>query len=300
MSVVSMTRVSAILVVGLFPRPEFAQAILQKQIADIAADARGKVSVACSLSGTSLNCDLNPHAHPPMQSVFKTPLALTALHRIEQGKLSLDQPIRFRASDRILPHVYSPLQDKYPAAEVDVPLRELLRLAVSESDNVAADVVLRTIGRPSVVDSYMKSIGIQGFHLQDNEAAMHRDVMVQYRDWFEPAGAVQLLRRLAEHPPLSPEHAALLLGWMRDTSRGPRRIKARLPTGTEVMHKPGSSGTDDGLTHAWNDIGLIALPDGRRLAIAVFITDSTADEATRDAVIARIAKAAYDAAMEIK
>jgi beta-lactamase class A len=48
------------------------------------------------------------------------------------------------------------------------------------------------------------------------------------------------------------------------------------------------------VTYATNDIGLIMLPDGRRLAIAVFITDSTADEATRDAVIARIAKAAYD------
>lgn len=60
------------------------------------------------------------------------------------------------------------------------------------------------------------------------------------------------------------------------------------------MHKPGSSGTADGFTAAWNDIGLIQLPDGRYLAIAIFITDSTADEATRDDVIARIAKTVYD------
>jgi beta-lactamase class A len=40
------------------------------------------------------------------------------------------------------------------------------------------------------------------------------------------------------------------------------------------------------------------LPDGRKLAIAVFITDSTADETTRKAVIARIGKAAYDAALK--
>ena len=36
--------------------------------------------------------------------------------------------------------------------------------------------------------------------------------------------------------------------------------------------------------------------DGRRLAIAVFITGSRADQATREEVIARIARAAYDAA----
>jgi beta-lactamase class A len=55
---------------------------------------------------------------------------------------------------------------------------------------------------------------------------------------------------------------------------------------------------DNGVAHATNDIGLITLPDGRRLAIAVFVTDSTADEATREKVIARIARAAYDAAIQ--
>src|SRR5882724_5343992 len=62
---------------------------LRQTIREIAADAHGKVSVACSLPGSSLNCDLNPHVHPPMQSVFKLPLALTILHQIEQGTLSL-------------------------------------------------------------------------------------------------------------------------------------------------------------------------------------------------------------------
>jgi hypothetical protein len=56
---------------------------------------------------------------------------------------------------------------------------------------------------------------------------------------------------------------------MRDTPRADQRIKGRLPAGAIVMHKPGTSDTDHGLTAATNDIGLIALPDGRRLAIAV-------------------------------
>jgi len=280
----------------LLPAREIAQIALQKQIATIAAEAQGKVSVACSLPGLSIDCDLNPHAHPPMQSVFKTPLALTALHQIEQGKWALAQPIRFRATDRILPRTVSPLQDKYPAADVNVPLGELLRLAVSESDNAAADVILRTIGGPQAVNTYLKSLGIRGFHLQDDEAAVNQNPALQYRNWFEPAGAVQLLRRLADNPPVNQEHAALLLGWMQNTSRGPGRIQGLLPAGTIVVHKPGSSGTRRGLTAAWNDIGLITLPHGRRLAIAIFVTDSIADEATRNSVIARIAQAAYDAA----
>ena len=148
-----------------------AQSPLERQIANIAAETDGRVAVACALPGSSIRCDLNAHAHPPMQSVFKAPLALTALHLIEQGSLLLDQKVRFRASDRI-PHAYSPLQDKYSEAEVDIPLRELLRLAVSLSDNVAADMVLRAIGGPAVLNDYVHGLGISGFHIEDNEAAL--------------------------------------------------------------------------------------------------------------------------------
>jgi beta-lactamase class A len=287
-----------ILLFALFASSASAQTTLQQEIAAIAAGARGKVYVACLLPGSTLNCDLNPHGHPPMQSVFKFPLALTTLHLIEFGTLSLDRPVRFLPSDRILPHTYSPLQDKYPEANVDIPLRELLRLAVSLSDNTAADLVLRIIGGPAVVDAYVSSLAGGGFHLQDNEHDLHRDIQVQYRNWFEPASAVKLLRRISDDSPLTPEHTALLLGWMKDSPTGPHRIKGELPSGTVVMHKTGTAASDRGVINATNDVGLITLPDGRRLAIAVFVTDSSADEAARDAVIARIAKAAYDAALE--
>jgi beta-lactamase class A len=275
----------------------FAQQPLRQQIRAIASEAHGKVSVACSLPGTALNCDLNPHAHPPMQSVFKLPLVLTVLHQIEQGQFSLDQPLRFRPEDRILPHVYSPLQDQYPDAGVDVPLRELLRLTVSLSDNVAADILLRLLGGPEPVNTYIAGLGVRGFHLRDTEAVLHHDLKAQYRNWFEPAGAVQLLRRISDNSPLTSEHTQLLLAWM--TPPDPtKRLEGDLPAGTRVAHKSGSSDVVGGVASATNDIGLIALPDGRRIAIAVFVTDSTADGATREEVIARIARAAYDASLQ--
>jgi beta-lactamase class A len=270
---------------------------LRQQIQAIAREAHGKVSVACSLPGSALNCDLDPNAQPPMQSVFKLPLALTVLHQIEQGTFSLDQPVRFLPQDRILPHVYSPLQDQYPDAGVDIPLRELLRLSVSLSDNVAADILLRLVNGPTTVNTYIAALRISGFHLQDSEAVLHHEVPAQYRNWFAPAGAVQLLRTISDNSPLTPEHTDLLVGWMTPALRT-KRLEANLPAGTRVAHKAGTSDVDHGLAHATNDIGLIPLPDGRRIAIAVFVTDSTADEATREQVIARIARAAYDAGLQ--
>jgi beta-lactamase class A len=107
-----------------------------------------------------------------------------------------------------------------------------------------------------------------------------------------------LLRRISDDSPLTPEHTQLLLEWMKDSPTGPHRIKGELPSGTIVMHKTGTSDSANGLTYATNDAGLIILPDGRRLAIPIFVTDSAADDETRERVIARIARAAYDAAVE--
>jgi beta-lactamase class A len=285
-----------VLLLVFFAGSAVAQEPLRQQIRSVAAEAHGKVSVACSLRDSSLNCDLDPTAHPPMQSVFKLPLALTILHQVEQGKFSLDQPIRFLPEDLILPKPYSPLQDKYPNAGVDVPLRTLLQMTVSLSDNTAADILLRLAGGTKVVNEYIASLGITGFHLEDTERALHREVGLQYRNWFEPQGAVQLLRRISDHSPLTGDHTELLLGWMRPEVPT-KRLQGDLPKGTSVAHKSGTSDVDNGVAHATNDIGLIAMPDGRQLAVAVFVTDSTADAATREKVIAEIGRAAYDAGM---
>jgi beta-lactamase class A len=276
-----------------------AQQTLTEQIGAIATDAHGKVSVACSLPGTALNCDLNPHARPPMQSVFKLPLALTILHLVEQGRFSLDQQVRFRPEDAVLPRIYSPLQDQYPNGGVDVPLRELLRLTVLLSDNVAADILLRISGGPEVVNNYIATLGVKGFQLRDNEAVVQKEVPAQYRNWFEPAAAVQLLRRISDNSPLTREHTDQLLAWMIPPDRT-NRLEGDLPSGVRVAHKSGTSKVDNGLAHATNDIGLIPLPDGRKIAIAVFVTDSTADQATREKVIARIGRAVYDSGLSAR
>lgn len=285
-----------------------AQTALQTEVAAIARDARGTVSAACLLPGTALNCDLHPHNHPPMQSMFKYPLALTVLHLAEEGKLlpgqkpgelmdaTLDRAVRFLPEDRI-PHTYSPLQDRYPEANVDVSLRELIQLAAGESDNAATEVLLRIIGGPAVVQAYLRSLGLAGFQLQDGEKGLNRDPKAQYRNWMEPAAAVQLLQRLAADPPLSPAANAFLVRTLTASKTGPNRLRAGLPPGTPLAHKTGTSGEQGDVAPATNDIGLVTLPDGRKLAVAVFVTDSRADEATRDRVIARIGRATYEAAV---
>ncbi len=243
---------------------------------------------------------------------FKLPLALAVLHLADTGKLlpsqrpgesmsnTLDRTVRFLPED-LIPHAYSPLQDRYPEANVDVSLRELIELAVGQSDNAASDMLLRIVGSHAVVQGYVRSLGITGFQLEDGEQGLYRDPTAQYRNWIEPAAAVQLLERLTTNPPLSSEANDFLVRVLTaSTTGGPNRFRAGLPTGTVLAHKTGTSGEHDGKAEATNDIGLITLPDGRRLAVAVFtVTDPPASKATRDSVIARIGRAAYDEALRL-
>jgi len=276
--------------------PASAGSGLQAKIAADAAKARGRVGVACSLPGVILDCNYNADARLPMQSVYKFPIAMAVLDAVERGKLPLDGEVQFLPTDLISPGQGSPLRDAHPRANVNVKIRELLRLAVSESDGVASDILLRVLGGPKVADEYVRSLGIEGIYIRDSEKTLGRDVKAQYRNFAEPAAMVALLRKLADHSPLTAEHTKLLEQWMTESPTGPKRLKGLLPAGTVVTHKTGTSGQDAGITHATNDVGLITLPDGRRLAVAVFVTDSPESQAAREGVIAQIAKEIWDAA----
>lgn len=286
----------------------FAQNSLRTQVAAIAKDADGTVGVSCELPGTKLNCDLNAHNHAPMQSMYKLPLALTALHLAEMGKLLpdqrpgestdviLDRKVRFLPTD-IIPNSYSPLTDRYPKANVDLTLREVIQLAVGVSDNGAEEILVRLVGGPLAVEKYMHSLGIHAIQVRYSERDLDRDENLQYQDWIEPAAAVDLLELLVKNPPVSPAMNAFLLKTMADSQTGQDQLRAGLPPGTTLAHKTGHSGTHGGVTAATNDIGLVTLPDGRKLAIAVFVTDSRANETTRQRVMARIAQAVYKEAL---
>jgi beta-lactamase class A PER len=47
------------------------------------------------------------------------------------------------------------------------------------------------------------------------------------------------------------------------------------------------------MTAATNDIGVLLLPDGRPLLVAVLVKDSAEPAAVNEAIIARIAQVAY-------
>jgi beta-lactamase class A len=166
-----------------------------------------------------------------------------------------------------------------------------------ESDGTASDVLVRVLGGANEIQSYLTQIGIQDMKVVNTEKELGQDWQTQYQNWATPVEAVKLLRSIRDKWVLDTGQELkqqLLISFMLDSVTGPHRLRGLLPKDTSAAHKTGTSGTRDGITAATNDIGIIDLPNGKHFAIAVFVSDSPADEKTREAVIARIAKAAWN------
>jgi beta-lactamase class A len=267
---------------------------LRGQIEEISRAAQGRVGAAVTVLESGESVAVRGDEHFPMQSVYKLPIAMAVLRAVDGGALALDRKIMVQAAYLVPAKVYSPLRDRYPHGGVELSVRELLRQAVEVSDGTASDVLLRLAGGGESVTRFLRGLGVTGMTVATSEAEMAQGDDVQYRNWASPLAAIRLLRAVQEGQGLSPSSRALLLEFMTASVPGTRRIRGLLPAGTLVAHKTGTSGTAGGLTRATNDVGIVRLPDARHLAVAVFVADSKADEVTREAVIARIARAAWD------
>ncbi len=278
---------------------------LEKQIAEIAAAARGRVGVAAVVLETGEAAFLNADGHYPMQSVSKLPIAMAVMDLVRLGKLDLDEQIGVTKEDMVREGMRSPLRDKNPNGG-EYTIRELIRLSLVESDGTASDVLMRVAGGASEIQTYLTQIGIRDMKVVNTEKEIGKDWQTQYENWATPTASVELLRGLdaairfeagksgADDGYLESTPVGLVNRFLVESNPGQNRLKGLLPQNVFVAHKTGTGGTRNGITGATNDIGIINSPNGKRLAIAVFVSDSPADEKTREAVIAKIAKACWD------
>ena len=263
---------------------------LHARIEQISRAAQGRVGMTATVLETGESVSLNGNQRFPMRSVYKFPIAMAVLAQVDQGKLKLDQQIRVEASDIVQG---SRILDRNSLG-VELSLTELLKYMVSESDNTACDVLLRLVSGPKIVTQYLRGLSVNDIASANTEKELGQDTAVQYRNYATPDAIVVLLRTFHEGQGLSKSSQALLRRLMTETSTGLNRIKGLLPEGTVVAHKTGTSSTVNKVTAATNDVGLVTLPNSRHLAISVFVSDSMADDTTREEVIAKVARAAWD------
>lgn len=304
--------------------PRLDMALLDREVGAIAERARpGVLGVGLMNLESGETWLFNGDLRFPMQSVFKAPLGAAVLAEVDAGRVGLEQVVTIEERDISPDH--SPIADAWPQRR-DYTVRELLAAAVGGSDNTAADVLMKLIGGPGAVTSWLndhhvseiridryerelqpQSVGLGSFRIawkggQAFEAAMdgvpppmRRAAMNAYladaRDTATPRGLLTFFYVLEEEKLLSPASRALLMKIMTETQSGAARLKAGFPPGSILAHKTGAARTDLGVSSATNDIGVVTLPDGRRYAVAVFLKAATLGAPEREKIHADVARA---------
>ena len=271
------------------------KAELKKEISKITEGK--KATVAVSVLGIDFPFQYNNNNAEkklPMQSVFKYHIALAVLDLVDQGKLSLDQKVFIKKSE-LLPNTWSPIREKNPEGNFEMPISELIEYSVAMSDNVGCDVLLRLIGGPKVVHDFLISKGAKDTQIVYNEEIMQSAWKNQYENYTTMKSATKLLKDFYKGKILSKKSTEFLLAVMYRTSTGLNKIVEQLPKYAKVAHKTGSSGKNDaGLTGAENDIAIITLPNGKTYAIAIFVSDSTESYDVNCKMISDISKVVFE------
>jgi beta-lactamase class A/beta-lactamase class A VEB len=271
--------------------------VLRSKIEQIITDKNAVVGVSIIGNNGKDSVSLNGDWRFPMQSVFKFHIALAVLAEVDNGNLSLDQKIVISKDDLLPEDFWSPLRDENPNGG-SFTIEKLIQYSVSQSDNIACDVLIRLIGTPKKVEEYFKKNNIQDIQITYNEKDMQAKWENMFQNWTTPKAATETLKKFYENKNNLLSKSSYDFFWKtnKETTTGANRIKGQLPEGTIVAHKTGWSGTnkETGITAAVNNIGIVFLPNGEYFIISVFVTESKENFETNEKIISDIAKATYD------
>ena len=271
--------------------PLFTDSLRDRIVERIAASQGATVSVVyvdLQTGGTlSIAADSVFHA----ASTMKIPVMIEVLRRAQQGAFSLDQGIllinQFRsladgslfsldAKDDGDSTLYSRVGDR-------VPVREMLRLMIVRSSNLATNQLIELVG-PSHVTAGAHALGAlraQVLRGVEDQKAFDAGLI----NTITAGDLATLLVAIENGRVLSPASSAL----MRDillAQEFNEKIPAGLPPGTRVAHKTGE------ITSVSHDAAIV-YPAGRKPYVLVVLTRGISDGKASAALIADISRIVY-------
>jgi beta-lactamase class A len=267
---------------------------LEKKIEELMRSSGAEtVAVAyCDLANGAellINPDVSFHA----ASTMKVPVMMEIYRQVAAGKLSLNRriPIKNDFASIVDGSHYSLTADSdseqllYSRVGQTETIRELIRLMITVSSNLATNLLIERVGPERVMD-LMRAIGAndirvlrgvedgKAFQKGLNNTTTARDLMI-------------ILRRIAERRAVSPRASDEMIRIML-AQKFNEGIPAGVPRGVKVSHKTGS------ITRINHDAAIV-YPPGRKPYVLVVLTRGIEDEKRAHKLIADISLVVYEA-----
>jgi beta-lactamase class A len=250
---------------------------LQAQLSSAVMHAPGRVGIAIEDLATGETSGVNANANLPAASVIKIPVMVEVFKQMEAGALDLNTTVDLVASDR--DWGWGDMADAPIGTERTV--NQLLWLMITQSDNTATNMLIRTVGRVHI-NHTMAALGMRQTRLSDYIRSESDSIRYALRT--SPKDMLSLLDKIARERLVdewsSREMLAILAGQHHNGL-----IPAVLPAGLKIAHKTGS------LHDTLNDVGIV-YRDNEPYVIAVMTTQLSDLDLGR-AFIHRVSRLAY-------
>ncbi|MDE3176300.1 MAG: class A beta-lactamase [Pseudomonadota bacterium] len=223
----------------------------------------------------------------PLNSTHKAFACAALLARADKGEASMQKRVVFVSTDLV---PYSPVTENRIAPDA-MSLNELCEAAVTRSDNTAANLVLQALGGPAGVTAFFRALGDATSRLDREEPDLNEGLADDPRDTTTPAAAAADLDRIVLGDALKPAARERLKQWMIGDRVAAALLRKALPEDWRIADKTGAGGA--------GSRGIVATiwpPQRGPFVVALYMTQTSAPLAERDAAIARIGAALVAAA----
>jgi beta-lactamase class A len=221
----------------------------------------------------------------PMCSTFKFLAAAAVLKRVDGGQQELDRFVSYDAKDIL---EYAPVT-KAHLKDGGMTLGALCAAAIEQSDNTAGNLLLDTIGGPTGLTNFARSIGDETTRLDRKEPELNSASPGDERDTTTPAAMCADMQRLLLGKLLSESSRQQLEDWLRQNETGSQMIRAGVPKTWTVGDKTGRCGNG-----ATNDVAIIRPPASAPILVAIYSMGSASSAEDRTAIVAEAARAVVE------
>ena len=255
----------------------------ERKLAAIEARIGGRLGVMVLDTGDSTSLAYRATERFPMCSTFKLLLVALTLERIEHGKERLDRVVPYDDRDTAAAG-YSPVTSGH-LDDGGMSVGDLCKAAIQESDNAAANLLLRSSGGPAAVTEFARSLGDDVTRLDRIEPSLNQATPRDPRDTTSPDTMVRDLLQLLLGDELAEASRRELIVWMDGSRTGAKRLRGGLPSSWRVGDKTGSG--DNGTA---NVVAIIRPPQRAPLLAAIYMTGCSAAGDALDAAHAEIGR----------
>ena len=234
----------------------------------------GRLGVMAIDTATGQKVGFDSDGRYAMCSVFKLPLAAMVLRLCDRLELQPTEQLRFGRDDLLENSPVVQARSKWRSMSVE----DLAAATVRQSDNSAANLLLRRVGGPAALTSFVRACGDHSTRIDRYELELNSNIPGDVRDTTTPAAMAEFTRTVLLGQVLKPAAKRKLIEWLVTSVQKPDRLLPGFPKGWRAGHKPGT-----GRNGAVNDVA-IAWPRGRRpIIVASFVSGGSADSEVRAA-----------------